>query len=51
LKKDEEFITRAGENNEYLYICLEGGINDFEIGHIINESYALEEDSTLFISS
>jgi hypothetical protein len=50
LKKDNEVIAKSGDNNEFLYICLEGNINDYEIGYIINESFAHEEDATLFLS-
>jgi len=42
LKNDEEVIKDIGEIEENAYICLEGKVNDFEIGTIINEEEALD---------
>ena len=42
-KEDNEVICQVGEEQDKLYICLEGKINDFDKGAIIHEAQALED--------
>ena len=37
-KKDEEVIVEAGDTDDKIYICLEGKINEWEVGYIVNQN-------------
>ena len=49
-KKDEEVIIDSGGLDDKVYICLEGKINDWNVGVIINENEALDELVESFVS-
>lgn len=48
LKRDGELLVDEGDIDDRIYICLEGKINDYDVGFIINEEEACEDATDTF---